>query len=181
MIIITMITKVVMIIMIIQRYNPTLHRCKRKRTLIPISRHVGAARSFQSRSSSESALSTEHGTHKTATARLWPWLSGKDPKGTARAEYAQGTPTQSHTSPNILVYKDKLFKLLPLRSAAAGAGASALPSLGALPPIAILVKDTRLVPRPQHPNPNIQIPTSNPYTPNLGSRCSAKTPDECEL
>jgi len=32
-------------------------------------------------------------------------LSGR---GTARAEDAQGTPTQSHTSPSILVYEDNL-------------------------------------------------------------------------
>jgi len=28
-------------------------------------------------------------------------------RGTARAEDAQGTPTQSHISPSILVYEDK--------------------------------------------------------------------------
>ena len=29
-------------------------------------------------------------------------------RGTARAEDAHGTPTQSHTSPRILVYEEKL-------------------------------------------------------------------------
>jgi len=32
------------------------------------------------------------------------WLSGR---GTTRAEDAQGTPTQRHVSPRILVYEDK--------------------------------------------------------------------------
>jgi hypothetical protein len=31
-------------------------------------------------------------------------------RGTARAEDAQGTPTQSHTSPSILLYEDKTIK-----------------------------------------------------------------------
>jgi len=33
--------------------------------------------------------------------------SGLVGRGTARAEDAQGTPTQSHISPSILVYEDK--------------------------------------------------------------------------
>jgi len=32
------------------------------------------------------------------------WLNGR---GTTRAEDAQGTPTQSHISPSILVYEEK--------------------------------------------------------------------------
>ena len=34
-------------------------------------------------------------------------LSGR---GTTRAENAQGTPTQSHISPDILVYEDYLYQ-----------------------------------------------------------------------
>ena len=34
------------------------------------------------------------------------WLNGVVGRGTARAEDAQGTPTQSHISPSILVYED---------------------------------------------------------------------------
>ena len=41
-------------------------------------------------------------------------------RGAARAEDAQGTPTQSHISPSILVYEEKPCKifLFPLRSEA---------------------------------------------------------------
>jgi len=39
-------------------------------------------------------------------------LSGR---GVAKAEDAQGTPTQSHTSPSILVYEDKLEKGIRFR------------------------------------------------------------------
>jgi len=35
--------------------------------------------------------------------------SGYSGRGAARAEDAQGTPTQSHTSPSILVYEDQHF------------------------------------------------------------------------
>ena len=35
--------------------------------------------------------------------------SGFSGRGTARVEDAQGTPTQSHTSPSILVYEDEEF------------------------------------------------------------------------
>jgi len=45
------------------------------------------------------------------------WLNGFW-QGTTRAEDAQGTPTQSHISPSILVYEDKTIKLFPPRSAA---------------------------------------------------------------
>ena len=52
-----------------------------------------------------------YGTYKTAKATFWPWLSGKSPynvwEGTTRVEDAQGTPTQSHIPPSILVYEDK--------------------------------------------------------------------------
>ena len=42
----------------------------------------------------------------TTRDRLWVgWLNGSG-RGTARAEDAQGTPTQSHISPSILVYED---------------------------------------------------------------------------
>jgi len=34
-------------------------------------------------------------------------------RGTARAEDAPGTPTQSHISPSILVYEDKTFLVVP--------------------------------------------------------------------
>ena len=62
-----------------------------------------------------------YGTHKAVKAIFWPWLSGKgldrlrvgwlngfsfSGRVTTRAEDAQGTPTQSHISPNILVYED---------------------------------------------------------------------------
>ena len=47
-------------------------------------------------------------------------------RGAARAEDAQGTPTQSHISPSILVYEDKKslthFKMFPLRSGAVPCG-----------------------------------------------------------
>ena len=65
---------------------------------------------------------SESGTHKTVRTRTWSWLSSKlfmlfpfrstvvidsglvgSGRGTARAEDAQGTSTQSHTSPSILV------------------------------------------------------------------------------
>ena len=35
------------------------------------------------------------------------WPNGFSGRGVERAEYAQGTPTQSHISPSILVYEDK--------------------------------------------------------------------------
>ena len=39
-----------------------------------------------------------------------PWLFRGDRlwEGTTRAEDAQGTPTQSHISPNILVYQEEM-------------------------------------------------------------------------
>ena len=39
-------------------------------------------------------------------------------RGAARAEDAQGTPTQSHISPSVLVYEAKTFRLFPLCSEA---------------------------------------------------------------
>ena len=36
-------------------------------------------------------------------------------RGTARAEDAQGTPTQSHISPSILVYEDSTVSAVPTR------------------------------------------------------------------
>jgi len=38
------------------------------------------------------------------------WLNGFSGRGAARAEDAQGTPTQSHTSPSILVYEEKTIR-----------------------------------------------------------------------
>jgi len=38
-------------------------------------------------------------------------------RGTARAEDAQGTPTQSHISPSIQVYEENTFKRSELQSA----------------------------------------------------------------
>ena len=34
-------------------------------------------------------------------------------RGAARAEDAEGTPTQSHISPSILVYEDEMFQVVP--------------------------------------------------------------------
>jgi len=36
------------------------------------------------------------------------WLTGFSGRGTTRAEDAQGTPSQSHISPSILVYEEYL-------------------------------------------------------------------------
>jgi len=54
------------------------------------------------------------------------WLNGDlSGRGTTRAEDAQGTPTQIHISPSILVYEDKSIKLFPPRSAAADVSSEA--------------------------------------------------------
>ena len=61
-------------------------------------------------------LSSQVGTIEKVKARLWLWPelffwlidSGR---GTTRAEDAQGTPTQSHISPSLLVYEnDPLYE-----------------------------------------------------------------------
>jgi hypothetical protein len=46
------------------------------------------------------------------SSNLSPWRTAAVfGRGAARAEDAQGTPTQSHISPSILVYEEKLFAL----------------------------------------------------------------------
>ena len=42
--------------------------------------------------------------------RLVPVINGR---GASRAENAQGTPSQSHISPSILVYEDETFEVVP--------------------------------------------------------------------
>jgi len=65
--------------------------------------------------------------HVQCKARNWPRQQvtifdrlrvGRDlsGRGAVRAEDAQVTPTQSHISPSMLVYEDKIVELEPVRS-----------------------------------------------------------------
>ena len=48
--------------------------------------------------------------HLTRKRRLWTGARLRVGRGDARAEDAQGTPTQSHISPSTLVYKDNCIR-----------------------------------------------------------------------
>ena len=85
-------------------------------------------------------MSSECGTYKTVKAWFWPWLSGGTThsrdlsgRGTARAEDAQGTPTQRHISPSILVYENTTLKVVP-SSLGSGSGTRLVEGRTPLPP-----------------------------------------------
>jgi len=80
-------------------------------------------------------------------------------RGTARAEDAQGTPTQSHISPSILVYEDKGDE----------GHARSGPSLCDEP------TPETLNPKTQTPNPKPQTPNPKPQTPNRGWQSESRT------
>jgi len=55
-------------------------------------------------------------------------------RGAARAKDAQGTPTQSHISPSILVYEDEPRKIMQVQSSAGSAPGERAAERPRLPP-----------------------------------------------
>ena len=81
-------------------------------------------------------------------------------RGAARAEDAQGTPTQRHISPSILVYEDNI-----VRGVSNATHGVSNPALGASNAISSVCDTARGV---SHPALNVSSPTHVVYNPALG-------------